>query len=196
MPFKHTSSGLAGNGTPFQLQASTVTLSSATGDVTLLLADYESPVVVVTGTMSGATTLILPNVIGGVVNLIHEATGAELKVKTVGGTAIPLNVGLNVIIVGKTLTVYSATKVASSISLGDANTTLTVAQSLSSFITFTGTLTAGRDVTFPVLAVGIVWIKNSTGQTLTLKQGASTATISNGAVKCYHISATAIEVLV
>lgn len=197
MSIKHTSAnGLAGNGSLFHFQVNALSVAAVSGTVTLVAAQYESPIITVTGAMSGATTLELPNKLGGQFVINNESTGAILSVKVVGGSAIPLPSGLSLITVGTTLVVSGNQKTKLTLALSDANTTLTAAQVLATnFFDCTGTHTAGRDLVFPAVYCGQVIIRNATGQTLSVKLGATTITQTTGTTKIYFVTPTTLEAI-
>jgi len=198
MSLKHTSTdGLSGNTKPLHFKVTAVDVTASTGTVVLVAAQYESPILTVTGAMAGNTVLEIPNTLGGQLIVNNEATGAfTLKIKTTGGTAVQLLTGVNVIEVGTTLLARNVKKSRGSMALADANTTLVITDVLLyDFMEFTGTLTAGRDLNLPTCYLGQIVFKNSTGQTLSVKLGATTITQATGVTKIFYVTPTTLEAI-
>jgi len=198
MSLKHTSTdGLSGNTKPLHFKVTAVDVTASTGTVVLVAAQYESPILTVTGAMAGNTVLEIPNTLGGQLIVNNEATGAfTLKIKTAGGTAVQLLTGVNVIEVGTTLLARNVKKSRGTMALADANTTLVITDVLLyDFMEFTGTLTAGRDLNLPTCYLGQIVFKNSTGQTLSVKLGATTITQATGVTKIFYVTPTTLEAI-
>lgn len=196
MSLKHTSTdGLSGNTKPLHFKVTAVDVTASTGVVVLSSSQFESPILTCTGAMAGDTVLEIPNTLGGQLIVNNEATGAfTLSIKTTGGTAVRLLAGANLIEVGTTLLARNVKRSRGTKALADANTTLVISDLLVyEFMEFTGTLTAGRDLTLPACYFGQLIFKNSTGQTLSVKLGATTITQANGVTKIFYVTPTTLE---
>jgi len=192
MSLKHTELGLGGNTKMIHFQTDTVNLTGVSGTQVLVLNQYESPVLLVSGAMIGDSTLQLPDTLGGFVLIYNQATGGDLSVKAgASGTLYKLSLGGNTLYVPSAGALIGSAKYDKTFAMPDANTVLTVGSvSNCSFFEVTGTLTAGRDLTFPLCNIGLMAIKNSTGQTLALKLGATTIALTNGTIGFFTMSPT------
>lgn len=191
------SDGLYGVSQLFQFNRVELDLDGATGTVTPDSVIYQCPVITAIGNLTGDVTLVLPNTVGGIVLIDNQTYTHSVSVKTVGGTVTtPLKAGLNTLVVEESLVIRNQTKSLKSIALPDTNTTLTISQLIDAeFIVFTGTLTAGRTITITPMNLGLVYIKNSAGQTLTLSAPSGTTTVANGAFKVIYMTPTTMYVL-
>jgi hypothetical protein len=195
--FKHTSAnGLSGGGDSLKYQVGEVSLTGSTGTVAVISSIFESPVIKLTGIPTGNVTLTVAAGVGSVFKFNNQTTGKKVSVQIGAGPVIELRAGLNEIVVDTVANPGMSPGRMLALALSDANTTLTNVQVHGvTYFSFTGTLTAGRDVTFPNSNLGMFVVKNGTGQTLTLKVGSGSYALTTATTKMLFGGVDSLEAL-
>lgn len=197
MAFKHTSAnGLSGAGATIKHQVGEISLTGSTGTIAVTSNIFESPILKITGIPTGNVTLTIADGVGSIIKINNQTTGKKVSVQVGSGPVIELRAGLNEIVVDTVANPGISPGRMLALALSDANTTLTNVQVHGvTYFSFSGTLTAGRDVTFPNSNLGMFVVKNGTGQTLTLKVGSATYALSTATTKIFFGGVDSLEVL-
>ena len=157
---------------------------SASGTVTLSASEASYKIITLTGTITSDTSVVLPTK-SGAYWIIRNNTGGSytITVKTSGGAGVAITIG-------ETAVVYcDGTDIVAShsdfgivnqgrqpVTMTDANYNLTYSEAKARSLSFTGTLTAGRNVVIPAATYGEWVIYNNTtgGFSITVKTSGGT----------------------
>ena len=137
----------------------------------------QAGLLILTGALTAAANVVIPNTLGKRTRVLNLCTGASVTVQPYGFTAVPCayNVFEDVWPGAATGQGSGQRTAFASVAVASSAQSLTVAQQAASIIEFTGALTAATSITFSAVA-GIWAINNATtgAYTLTLTTGSGT----------------------